>query len=389
MFVRLILLLSLAFALLLTTACQSTASTDINTSSEVSSETLSEGLTLEYSMDLEYAELFSVDYYSGGYKIITIEGDQKFITIPQGKDVPEDIEQDMTVIQLPIESSLVTSTATMSLISALGETDKVSQTTYDYDSWYIDSVKTQFELGEMTYIGSYREPDYEKIVGEAPAVVVYNTALYSIQDVMEKINEIGIPLIIDHSSTESHPLARVEWIKLYGALFDLEEKADELFSEQVSYVESIPAAETEKEDKTASIFYVNSNGEIVVRNGGDYISAMYEIAGGEYALADFNPDESGVTTITMEEFYAEAHDAEYMIYLWSRGGEPGNISELIDKNSLLADFKAVKEGNVWCTTPDFFQIADTIGYMMKDMNSLLNMEQGSGEELTYLFKLEE
>ena len=79
-------------------------------------------------------------------------------------------------------------------------------------------------------------------------------------------------------------------------------------------------------------------------------------------------------------------DAVYIIYVWNLGGKTSTISDFTGYNSILADIKAVKDGNVWCTTPDFFQIADTIGSMINDINLMLNADADTSE-LTYLKKL--
>ena len=66
----------------------------------------------------------------------------------------------------------------------------------------------------------------------------------------------------------------------------------------------------------------------------------------------------------------------------------GNLADdIASYNSVLSDLKAVKDGNVWCTTPDFFQIADTIGSMINDINLMLNADANT-TELTYLKKLQ-
>ena len=61
------------------------------------------------------------------------------------------------------------------------------------------------------------------------------------------------------------------------------------------------------------------------------------------------------------------------------------VDELIDKCPVLADFKAVKDGNVWCTTNDMYQQSMSIGYMIKDIHSMLC--DGDEDDMTYLFKL--
>ena len=88
----------------------------------------------------------------------------------------------------------------------------------------------------------------------------------------------------------------------------------------------------------------------------------------------------------MESFYSKAKDADYIIYIWSLGGKPSTLDDFTGYSSVLSDMKAVKDGNVWCTTPDFFQIADTIGSMVNDINKMMTSDS-SVNELTYLKKL--
>ena len=59
---------------------------------------------------------------------------------------------------------------------------------------------------------------------------------------------------------------------------------------------------------------------------------------------------------------------------------------MLAKSDVFADMKAVKEGNVWCTTPDYFQISDTIGSMINDINLMLTADDNT-DSLTYLKKL--
>ena len=91
--------------------------------------------------------------------------------------------------------------------------------------------------------------------------------------------------------------------------------------------------------------------------------------------------------LTQKGAIAVGKDADYVIYIWSLGGKPSTLSDFTGYNSVLSDMKAVKDGNVWCTTPDFFQIADTIGSMINDINLMLNADANT-TELTYLKKLQ-
>ena len=83
--------------------------------------------------------------------------------------------------------------------------------------------------------------------------------------------------------------------------------------------------------------------------------------------------------IQVEEFYASAKDADFLIYNSSIDGGVSSVEELLDKCELLADFKAVENGNVWCTTNDMYQQSLAIGYFIEDIHSMI---QGENDDMT-------
>ena len=340
-------------------------------------------LVYDYKMELKYAQNFSVDYYKGGYKLITISDGKKFLTVPENMSVPTSIGNDVTVLQMPIDNTLISSAPTVSLIHSIHGLSNIALTTTDKDSWYIDDVKNAMGAGSILYAGDYREPDYELLVATSPKLSVFSSMISTTPDVAEKLEELGLPYFIDGSTYEVNPMARVEWVKLYGALFDCEDAAESVFNTQLDYVNSITVEST---GKSVAILYITSSGTLYARNGGDYLSKMVEMAGGKYVLAETNADKAGNQKMGMEDFYAEAKDADYIMYIWNIGGKPADIEALKGINPIFADFKAVQDGNVWCTTEDFFQVADTLGYMVKDFNTMLT--DSSQTKLTYLFKLQ-
>lgn len=96
--------------------------------------------------------------------------------------------------------------------------------------------------------------------------------------------------------------------------------------------------------------------------------------------------EPGTVNMEMEAFYDKARDADYIIYIWSLGGKPETLADFLAKSEVFADFKAVKEGNVWCTTPDYFQISNTLGSMIRDMHLMIDADKDT-DSLTYLNRL--
>ncbi|MCH5204698.1 MAG: ABC transporter substrate-binding protein [Oscillospiraceae bacterium] len=339
-------------------------------------------LVFDHSMELKYAKNFSVDYYKGGYKQVkTVDGTELLI-VPENMSVPEGISEKTIVLQQPINNILVSSTPTISLINDIGALDSVTLTTSDVDSWYIDNVKDAFKSGKMAYVGDYSAPNYELIASTGTKFSIFSTML--LENVAAQFEELGVAVMAEHSSKEDHPLARVEWIKLYGAMFNKEAEAEEKFEKQAAYIDDI--AKRENTGKTVAVFYITSSGKLYARNAGDYMSKMVELAGGKYVLSDLKPEESGTTNMEFEAFFDRAKDADYIIYVWSMGGRPSELSDFLGKSEILADMKAVKNNNVWCTTPDFFQISNTLGNMVNDINLMLNADE-STDKLTYLTKL--
>ena len=338
-------------------------------------------LTYVDSEEMVYAQNLQIDNFNDGYKLVTLLGEDKFLIVPEGKEIPEDLDESVTPLCQPINNILVSSTPTVSLINSIGALDRVSLTTNDKDTWLIPEVVSAMDNGSIKYIGEYDEPDYEKILENKPPLAVYSNMMSFVPEVAEKFDELGIPYILDHSSSEPEPMARVEWVKLYGALFNMEEEAQKVFDQQVEYISSIP---TEKTGKTVAIFYITSKGIIYARNSGDYMVKMAEMAGADYICSDLGVGETGTTSMEAEEFYSRSKDADYVIYVWSVGGKPKTLEDIYERMPIFEEFKAVKEGNVWCTSPDFFQISDTIGYFIKDMNTVFNLQPGQQADVKYL-----
>ena len=235
------------------------------------------------------------------------------------------------------------------------------------------------------FAGKYNEPDYELLVDEECDLAIESTMIYHSPKVKEMIEDLGIPVFVDRSSYETHPLGRTEWIKLYGALVNKEKEAEKFFETQSAIISELK--DFKNTEKTVAFFYVNTDGSVVVRRPDDYIPKMIDIAGGRYAFADLVTDSSSTSVpLTMEEFYATAMDADYLVYNGSIDATVNSLNDLYAKSELFKDFKAVKEGNVWTTGKSMYQATDIVGEMIKDLNLMLT--GGDESEMTFLSPLE-
>ena len=345
------------------------------------------GMKYDHSLELQYADQFAVDYYEGDYALITIAGGERFLLVPEDKEAPEGLDADISVIQKPVQNIYLVATSAMDLFCALDGLDSISLSGTNADGWYIDKAKKAMEDGDIAFAGKYSAPDYELILSKNCDLAIESTMIYHQPEVQEKLEKFGIPVLVEHSSYESHPLGRTEWIKLYGVLLGKEDQAQKLFQEQVDKLKSVE--DSENTGKTVAFFYINSMGAANVRKSNDYVSKMIELAGGEYIFHDPAEDDNALSTMNMqmEEFYAKAKDADYIIYNSTIDGELDSIDELLAKSSLLADFKAVKDGNVWCTGQNLFQETMGLATMIEDIHTMLTSDDPKLDSLTYMKKL--
>ncbi len=369
----------LLFSMMLLFAC--TFSVQAKEASSVS------GLEYERSMELSYAEEFSVDYYKGGYALITIADSDKFLIVPEGKEAPENMEENIAVLKQPLNNIYLVATSAMDFFVSLDGLESIRLSGTNENGWYIEEAKKALKDGSILFAGKYNAPDYELILGENCSLAVESTMIYHTPEVKEKLEQFKIPVLVERSSYESHPLGRTEWIKLYGVLLGKEEEAERLFKEQEERMESVLSEENT--GKTVAFFYITTNGLANVRKSNDYVSKMIELAGGRYIFENLGEDDNALSTVNMqmEEFYAKAKDADYIIYNSAIDGELQTIDQLLEKSSLLKDFKAVKNGNVWCTGKNLFQESTGLGVMIEDIHKMLSSEGDSLTELTYMHRL--
>lgn len=340
--------------------------------------------------ELEYAKLFTVRKYADSkeniYSIITVKGEGNYILVPEAGTIPSQLSSDITILKKPLSKTYLVSSSVMDLLSKIDAVENLKFSGVQKKDWFIKAAAEAMENGKLQFAGKYSKPDYDLLVSGDCNLAIENTMIYHKPEVREKLEELGIPVLVEHSNYEEEPFGRLEWIKLYGLLFDKEKEAEQYFRNQLVQLEDI--LKQKNTGKTVLFFYINSNGAVNVRKAGDYVSKMIELAGGNYALAAlFGEEENAFSSmnIQFEEFYASGLNADIMIYNGTIDGNVKSKKDLLAKNQLLGDFAAWKNGNVYCTEKNFFQETTGIAEFIKDLNVIFN---DRNSEFTYIKKLE-
>jgi iron complex transport system substrate-binding protein len=394
----LLALLSLAMALLGLGGCAPARAVDGD---------LGNGWQPDHALALAYATRFSVVFYAGEdgapcrptgtlslaaceseqYALITIAGESRFLVVPEGRPVPGGINPDVVVLVRPLTNLYLAASAAMSLFVALDSLPAVRFSSLRAEGWYLPEARSAMESGQILFGGTYSAPDYELILDGDPSLVVENGMIHHTPQVKQKLEALGLPVLVEQSSYESHPLGRTEWIKLFGVLLGKGELAERRFAEQAEHLDEL--AGRAGTGRTVAYFYISSTGYVVARKSGDYIPKMIQLAGGEYVFSDLGDDKATSTVkLEMERFYATAKDADYIVYNSTIGGDLATLDELVALNPLLKDFKAVRDGNVWCTDRDFYQDMTGLGEMVTDLHRMLT-DPEAPDQLTFVHRLRE
>lgn len=344
-----------------------------------------ESLVFSHHYQLDYAQQFTADCYEGGYTMVSIpDSGQKFLVVPQDAAEVDSLPADVTVLRQPVENIYLVSTSVMDLILHLDALDSITLSGTKAEGWYLPEAKQAMEEGRIAYAGKYSAPDYEQILAANCSLAIQNTMILHTPEVKEQLEHFGIPVLVERSSYESGPLERMEWIKLYGILLGKEDTAEQVFAAQEAAI--APLLEQEPTGKSCAFFSLSSNNLATVRKGSDYVAKMIEMAGGAYVFSDLTDNGNSLATMNLplEDFYAGAKDADVLIYNSAIEGTIASVSQLTEKFPLLAEFKAVQNGQVWCTSQSLFQQSMELADLILDMNKVFTEGTPDADTLKFL-----
>jgi iron complex transport system substrate-binding protein len=175
------------------------------------------------------------------------------------------------------------STTHLPFLETLNSTEKavgVGFAEYLFD----EKSKARIERGDLVNLTAAGKLDFETVVSLAPeALLVY---YYGNED-YSRYEQAGIKVIPINEYAESHPLGRVEWIKVFGLLTGNYDKAvtefNKIDSSYKALVNSIPDMKRKPVVFTGSFY----KGKWAAPGGDSFIAKFISDAGALYAFADY------------------------------------------------------------------------------------------------------
>ncbi|EDP70195.1 Periplasmic binding protein [Flavobacteriales bacterium ALC-1] len=298
-------------------------------------------------LDLKYAEGFSVSD-NGNFKILTVnkswpkaEKTFKYVIISKEQMAKTTFlkdEYDGFIVD-PIQKIVVTSTTHIPALELLG----IEQTLVGFPGTdYISSEKTRKRIdeGKIRELGKNEGINTEVLLELNPDVVI-GFGVDGVNKTFETIKKAGIPVIYNGDWVESSALAKAEWIKFFGVLFNKEKEVDSIFNQiEKDYLEAKSIAQQAKNRPTIlsgamhkDIWYMP--------NGSSPEAQFLKDANVNYLWSETTGN--GSLALSFEVVLEKARAAD----LWLSPSYYGSLDQLEKGNTLYTNFEAFKNKNIY------------------------------------------
>lgn len=280
------------------------------------------------------------------------------------------------------------STSHIAYLTSLGLEDYIVGVS---GSRYISNpaIREKINNGEIADIGFEASLNYELLISLKPDIVFSYGISGENNQYLEKIRQFGIRVIAVGDYLEEHPLGKLEYLKLFGEIFGIREKADSIYnSSKTRYLNLKQLTEGTPNVKVL----INAPWKEVwyIPGGRSYMSTLINDAGGEIILSD--KEKHTIHTYNLEKVYSRALEAEY----WLNPNNYSTIEELELSNPLFKNIPCLKKGLVYNNTfrntsdggSDFWErgvVEPDI--ILRDLIKILHPELGREWTLKYYMKL--
>jgi iron complex transport system substrate-binding protein len=290
---------------------------------------------------VHYAKGFSLEHH-GHASLLTIQYlnyKRQYLLIPKDS-ILSNPPTGVTIIRTPISSIACTSTSHIPLLDYLNEVDKlIAFPTPDFIS--SPNARARIDQGFVKDIGSDFALNKELLLSMQPNIVMGHTLTGDVSQ-FDKIESLGISVLMNGDYLEPHPLGRAEWIKCMGALLNKQVEADSIFRFIEEQYTSLAKNVEEKKINSPTVFTGLLYSNVWYLPGGrNYAAQLFKDAGMDYLWS--SDTSSGYISRGFESIYEQAHQAD----LWIGIGSIKNLMELKKTDSRYSMFNAFRTKQVY------------------------------------------
>lgn len=306
------------------------------------------------AVNLKYATGFTISSIDN-HKLITInspwpDADTSFSYLVLNKDhenqMPVGLNKYDHVITAPIDRIVVTSTTHIPAIEMLDVPEKlVGFPGCDYISSKI--TRGRIDKGLIRELGKNESINTEVLLEVNPQAVI-TFGVKGTNKTVETIERANIPVLYNGDWVEASPLAKAEWIKFFGVLFNKERMADSLFNEiENNYLEAMEIAAQVKQRPTVMSGAMHKD-VWYLPNGSSPEAQFLKDANVNYLWAETQGQ--GSLALSFESVLEKAQEAD----IWLSPSYYRTMDDLEASNPHYAQFKPFIDNQI-------FSFSNTVG----------------------------
>jgi iron complex transport system substrate-binding protein len=293
---------------------------------------------------VKYAKGFSIENYSN-YSIVTVrnpwpKASKSYQYILKNKNgiIPDSLKNNI-VINIPVQSIVVTSTTHIPSLEMLNE----EKTLVGFPNLaYVSSEKVRalIDAKKIKELGNNQSLNTEVLIDLQPNVII-GYGLDNNNPTLDNLEKSGLKVLLNGDWNEQTPLGKAEWIKFFGALYDKQEQANEIFSKiENEYLKTIEIAKKAIAKPTilaGDIF----EGKWYLPSGTSWGSLILKEANSNYLWKETTG--TGSLSLSFETVFEKAKEADF----WITSGQFSKFKEMTDANPHYEQFKAFQNKNVY------------------------------------------
>lgn len=261
-----------------------------------------------------------------------------YIIVPQDSAMPKHIPAG-TLLRTPLKSLVVNSCVYSGLLEELGAIDIITGVT-DAEFFSQPEIQKRLQNKQIVNLGPTASPSAEKLLALKPDLVMIN---YFEGMKSQPTSSQAAPVIPLVDQAEELPLARAEWIRLFGLLAGKEAKADSIYMAVSSSYNRIKEEASELQEHPSVLTDNMYQGIWYVPGGKSYQARILTDAGADYPWKENNS--VGSLSLSYEEILAKAGNAD--IWLIKSFDQNLTIKNLAAQDARYKHFEAFKKGNIW------------------------------------------
>ena len=298
-------------------------------------------------IEVQYAKGFTVRQYPD-YKILEVhnpwQGAQgisfSYLLASDFKALTDSLLKKHILVHTPVDRIICTSTTHIAFLESLHKTGSIVGVS---GTGLITNpqVRNKLKKGLISDIGYERSMNLESLVLLKPDIIMMYGIESEVTSYIQKISDLGIPVIMNGDYLEQTPLGKFEWIKFVASFYNMENEASIIF-DSIANQYNLLKQKTELISKRPTVMTGMPWKDVwYISAGNTVISNYIKDAGGQYLWEDLVS--SVAIPMDIENVFSKAGKADY----WINSGTAESLNDIQEIDDRFGYFLPLVQKNIY------------------------------------------